>query len=281
MHKIRIITDAASDLCADIPACVTVIPIAIRFGEEEYLDGVNITHRGFYEKLIEGDVLPTTSLISPAVFEDHFRAALEAGEQVIAITVSGELSGTFQSACLAAEEFPGRVHVVDSRSATLGEQILVRYGAQLVEKGMEAEQIVMLLEIQREKLCVLGVLDTLEYLKKGGRISAATALVGGMLAVKPVLTIGEGRVQMLGKARGSRNGNNFLVRQIEGCGGIDFEKPLCLGYTGLSDACLQKYISDSSALYEGREQCLRISTVGATIGTHVGPGAVIVAFFSN
>lgn len=281
MNKIRIITDSASDLCADIPQNVTVLPISIRFGEEEYWDGVTITHREFYERLIESDTMPSTSLISPSTFEEAFGKAVAAGESVVAVIVSSKLSGTYQSAMIAAQEYEGKVFVVDSMNAALGEQILVRYAAQLAERMDDPRQIVSILDEVKDKIHTMAVLDTLEYAKRGGRVSSTVAFVGEMLSIKPVAAIQNGVVEILGKARGSKSGNNFLIKEISKTDGIDFDKPLCLGYTGLSDACLQKYIQDSRALYEGHEDCLRVCTVGATIGTHVGPGAVVVSFFAK
>lgn len=257
------------------------MPITIRFGEEEYLDGVTISHHAFYEKLIEEDALPTTSLISPAVFEDAYKQAIAAGETVIAITISSKLSGTYQSAALAAEEYPGKVFVVDSLNAALGEQILVRYAAHLANECDDAEAIVAKLNEEKQSIHTMAVLDTLEYLKKGGRISGTVAFVGEILAIKPVVAVKDGVVEMLGKARGSKNGNNFLINEIKQTNGIDFERPICVGYTGLSDAMLQKYLRDSSSLYEGHEDCLRLCSVGATIGTHIGPDAVVVSFFAK
>ncbi len=281
MSHIRIITDSASDLCSDIPSNVTVLPIAIRFGNEEFLDGVTISHHEFYEKLIESDTLPTTSLISPATFAEAYEAAVAAGETVICITISSKLSGTYQSAALAAEDYPGKVFVVDSMNAALGEQNLVRYASRLAQGTEDAQAVISALEEAKGKIHTMAVLDTLEYLKKGGRISGTATFVGEMLAIKPVIAVVDGAVAMLGKARGSKNGNNFLMKEVSQAGGIDFEKPVCLGYTGLSDAMLQKYLQDSRSLYEGQENALCICSVGATIGTHIGPGAVVVSFFAK
>ena len=137
MEKIRILTDSGSDICAPYPENLTVIPLTIHFGDEEYLDGVTIGHRAFYEKLTSGKTLPTTSLVSPGCFADAFAKAQEAGETVVAVVLSSKLSGTYQSAMLAAQDFEN-VYVVDSMNATLGEQILVKYALQLVEDGLLA-----------------------------------------------------------------------------------------------------------------------------------------------
>ncbi|MDD6965947.1 MAG: DegV family protein [Firmicutes bacterium] len=279
MEKIRILTDSGSDICAPFPENLTVIPLTIHFGPEEYRDGETIDHKTFYEKLTSGSALPTTSLIPPGEFEQAYKKAQDAGETVIAIVLSSKLSGTYQSAALAAEGFD-HVYVVDSLNATLGEQILVKYALQLVERGMSAADIAAELERAKSHVNLMGLPDTLEYLHRGGRVSKTVAVLGGALSIKPVLRLVDGVVVMIGKARGSKNGNNYLIQEVNKSG-VDFSKPLCLGYTGLSDELLQRYIADSRQLWEGKVDTLPISTVGATIGTHVGPGAIVVAFFDN
>ena len=277
--KIRIITDSASDMPAVHRPEVAVLSMTVTFGAEEFQDGINLTHHQFYEKLIEGEDLPTTSQISLSQFEEVFRAAVDAGETVVAVVLSAKLSGTYQSACIAAEEFPGQVFVVDSANATLGELVLVERAVELMDQGLDAAAIAARLEEEKKEVRLVGLLDTLEYLKRGGRVSASVALVGGLLAIKPVVAVQDGEVVVLGKARGSKNGNNLLVQEIQKSGGVDFGRPYRLGYTGLDDSLLRKYIEDSSALWSGHTDALPICTVGGTIGTHVGPGAVAVAFF--
>ena len=209
-----------------------------------------------------------------------FAQATADGSQAVCLTCSSKLSGTYQSAVIAAEDYSGKVHVVDSQTIALGLGILTEYALQLADAGLPAEEIVWKLMQKREKIQLLAMLDTLEYLKKGGRISATVAFAGGLLNIKPVITIAGGEIKMLGKARGSKQANNLLVQEIGKAGGVDFKKPLMLGYTGLSDVLLQKYIADSAALWEGNCERLPISTVGSVVGTHTGPGAVAVAFFS-
>ena len=198
---------------------------------------------------------------------------------MVAVTLSGKLSGTYQSAVLAAQEFEN-VHVVDSLNATLGEQILVRYALRLAGTGKAAGEIAAELERIKPHVNLIGMPDTLEYLHRGGRISKTVAVLGGALSIRPVLRVADGVVTMIGKARGSKNGNNYLIQEVNKSG-IDFTMPLCLGYTGLSDALLQRYIADSTQLWEGKIDTLPICPVGATIGTHLGPDAVILAFFDD
>ncbi len=281
MEKIRIITDSGSDIPQNNVYGITVLPMSIRFGETEYKDGVDITTTEFYEKLIESDELPCTSLVSPGSFEDAYKTAISNGEKVVAVTISSKLSGTYQSATLAALEYPDDVFVVDSMNVACAQQILVIRGVELVEQGMTAKEIARQLASERKKIHILAVLDTLEYLKKGGRIGSAVAFVGSALNLKPVVTCRDGEVAMIGKARGSKNGNNHLIQEIQKTSGIDFSKPIRLGYTGLSDIMLQKYVEDSKELWEGHSDSMIISHIGSTIGTHIGPGAIAVAFFEK
>lgn len=279
MEKIRIITDSSSEFVAPFPENLTVLPLSIRFGDEEYLDGVNIDHAMFYQKLITSAELPKTSLVPPTDFEAAFDKAAEAGETVIAIILSSKLSGTYQSAVLAAADREN-VYVIDSLGATIGQRILVEYALRLVDQGKTAAEIVTEIERVRPHVRLMGVPISLEYLQKGGRVSKTVAFVGGMLAIKPVLALVDGEIIMLGKARGSKNANNYLIKETEK-NGIDYSMPLILGYTGLSDDLLQQYIADSKQLWEGKIDSLPICTVGATIGTHLGPDAVIVAYFDT
>jgi len=280
-QKVRIIVDSASDLAEGIAEKVTVLPMTLRFGDTEYVDGVNITNKEFYEKLIESDELPTTSQIMPLAFEEAYRETIEAGEDVIVITISSKLSGTYQSACIAKEEVEGNVYVVDSLSAAIGEGILVEYAVRLKEQGKSAAEIASALEEKRHNVRLIAMLNTLEYLKKGGRISKTVAFAGELLSIKPVVSIENGEVNLLGKARGSRQANNLLVKEIEKAGGVDFDMPLLLGFTGVEDSLLRKYVEDSKALWEGQDDKLRSSPIGSIVGTHVGPGAVAVAFFKK
>lgn len=278
--KTRIIVDSTADLVPEMKKRVHVVPLTVHFGEEEYVDGVTIDHKTFYEKLVESDVLPTTSQATPDAFIKEFEKAQACGEAAVVITLASQFSGTYQSACIAAEEYPN-VYVVDSGSAAMGSGILVELAFRLLDEGKTAQEIAAVLEEERQKIVVVALVDTLEYLKKGGRISKAVAFAGGMLNIKPVLSVIAGEIRVLGKARGSKMGNNLLVQEIDKAGGIDFTKPVLLGYSGLSDTLLKKYIEDSRPVWEGHLSEVRYTTVGSVIGTHAGPGAVVVAFFKN
>lgn len=278
---IHIITDSASDIKTSERENLTVIPMTITFGETEYQDGVTLNHKQFYEMLIESDTLPVTSQIPPYLFEEAMKKALAQGDEVIVITLSGKLSGTWQSAMLAAENFSGSVYVVDSENVSVGEHILVDYAFRLIDEGLGAAEIIETLNLLKKRIRLVALLDTLEYLKKGGRISSAAALAGSILSIKPVIAIQNGEVAILGKARGSKQANNLIVEQIHAAGGIDFSMPYFLGYTGLSKDLIQKYIEDNAALWENETDCLPVDSVGGTIGTHAGPSAIAVAFVAK
>lgn len=279
--SIRIITDSASDMSPAEHPALRVLPLSVTFGTDVYMDGVDIDHQRFYEMLVERDELPKTGQVNPYAFSQAIAETREAGDEAVIITVGAKLSGTNQSARTALAEAPGGdVFVVDSNNVTLGERVLVEYALRLVDEGRSAAQIAAAVEAVRDRVVVIGLLETLEYLVRGGRLSAAAGAVGTLLNVKPVVAAEDGLIVQLGKARGSKNGRNLLNQKVEKAGGVDFSMPLALGYTGLSDAVLKKYIEDSAALWAGHtEGELSIHTIGATIGTHVGPGAVAVAFF--
>ena len=278
--KTRIIIDSTTDLVPEYKERVSVVPLIVNFGEEEYIDGVTINYKTFYEKLIESDVLPTTSQANPDAFMKEFEKVKEAGESAVVITLSSKLSGTYQSAMIAADDFDN-IYVVDGGSATIGNSILVEYAFKLLDEGLSAKEIAEKLEEEKGKIVIVALLDTLEYLKKGGRISKTVAFAGTVLNIKPVVSVIDGEIGMLGKARGSKMGNNLLVQEIEKAGGVDFSKPVLLGYSGLSNNLLLKYIEDSKHIWEEGLDSVRYSTIGSVIGTHAGPGAIAVAFFKK
>lgn len=279
--SVRIIIDSSSDFELDVAAAhgITVIPMKTIFGEQEFAEGVDITREQFYEKLVETDDFPRTSQVTPFEFTRALEG-LEPGDEALIITLSGKLSGTAESARIAAAQSPVPAFVVDSESVTIGERILAERAVEMRDAGLDAASIADALDREKKDIKVIATLDTLEHLKRGGRISAAVALAGGLLSIKPVVGVVDGEVAVLGKARGSKQGNNMLREMIAETG-IDFSRPVHLGYTGLSDKLLRKYVADSRDLFEGSVAELESSIIGSTIGTHVGPGAIAVAYFAS
>ena len=278
---IRIIADSGCDITQEEARelGIEILPIKTIFGETEYRDGIDLTHEEFFEKLIESDIFPTTSQISPFEYEQKYEEIKKDGDRAIVITLSSKLSGCFQSANIAAEDYEGIVFPVDSLSVTAGERILIEYAVRLREKGLQIQEIIEKLEEKKYKIRLIALLDTLEYLKKGGRISAAAAMAGALLSIKPVVAIENGEVTVLGKARGSKAGNNMLREMVNKEGVIDFSMPFALIYSGLSDELLQKYKKDNRDLFEDAVGDIQGYSLGCAIGTHIGPGAIGTAFF--
>ena len=276
---VRIITDSGFDVPDASDARLTVLPLSITFGDTTYADGVDLTNDRFFELLIESDELPKTSQATPYAYTQIFERVRAAGDEAVVITLSSGLSGTYQSALTAAADYP-EVHVVDSKSVTIAQGILVQYALRLVDEGHTAAEIASMVESARERLVLLALLDTLEYLKRGGRIPKSVGTIGELLSIKPVVGVRDGEVVMLGKARGSKNGRNLLHQEVEK-NGIDFAMPVLIGYSGLSDKLLRKYLEDNRVIWEDKvaEEDLPITSVGATVGTHVGPNAIALAFF--
>lgn len=280
---IKLIIDSAADIGkaeAD-KLGIVMLPMVIMIGDEEYYDGVDLSPAEFYEKLIESSVLPKTSQINPIRFEEEFEKHVKNGDELIVITISSKLSGTYKSAVEAAGKFGGKVHVVDSLNACIGERLLCEYALRLIKQGLSANEIVERLEEKKKKIKLMALLGTLEYLKKGGRISSTVAFVGEMISLKPVVGVIDGEVKLIGKALGSRKGNNLLNKLVSQSAGIDFSMPYGAIWSGLDSSLLDKYIQDSAALWQGDTDFLPKYQLGATIGTHIGPGAIGVAFFEK
>ena len=281
--SVKLIIDSASDVNENEAQelGITMLPMEVRFGNDEYLDGVNLMPKDFYNRLIESDELPKTSQINPFRFEEEFEKLVANGDEVVVVTISSKLSGTYRSACEASKNFEGKVFVVDSLNATIGERLLCQYAIRLIKEGKSASEIATELNNSKSKINVIAMLNTLKYLKKGGRISAVTALAGEVFSIKPVVGIVDGEVKMIGKAMGSKKGNNLLNTLVEKKGGIDFDMPYGVVWSGTDNSVLNKYVEDSTHLWEGHTDNVPAYMMGSTIGTHVGPGAIGVAFFEK
>ena len=279
---VKFIIDSASDVlpgeCKKLDA--VHVPLTVRFGDKEFADAVDLSHKKFYKMLTSGkEEHPTTSQVTPAAWSEVMEQVVADGDTAVVITISSKLSGTYQSACIAAEEFEGKVFVVDSMTATIGERLLLQYGIRLANEGLDAASIAQRLDEIKDKVRIYARLDTLEYLRKGGRIGTATAVVGTMLNIKPIIGVQDGVVQNVAKARGPKAADKQLRELVAKSGGIDFSKPLCAAYSGLEDDNLKTFLADSADMLCGTEA--PIATVGCVIGTHVGPGAVAIAYFQN
>lgn len=278
---VRLIVGSTSDLPAKIKDRVIVVPLTVTFGNKEYIDGVTIKHDDFYDMLEKSAINPVTSQPSPAAFRERYEEVVKAGDTAVVLTVSAKLSGTYQSAMLGRDGMEDKIFVVDTKTATIAEAILCEYALRLVDEGRSAEEIAAILEKERDNVTVVALLDTLEYLVRGGRISKTAGMFGKLLSVKAVITARDGLIVPLGKARGIKNGKNFLAMQIEKAGGIDFDMPYLIGYSGTDDSMIKQYIEETRSLWEDHIDKPAYVCMGSVIGTHAGPGALAVAFFNK
>ncbi len=279
--SIKIIIDSNSDF-SEVEAKklgFLYAPISVQIDENEYLDGVDLSPDDFYKKLAACKKIPQTSLINEFRWSELFEGATADGSEVIAITISSKLSGTYQAAVNASKAFANKVYVVDSLNATFGEGALCLYAKRLKEEGLSANEIVEKLNARKKDVCVYAVVDTLKYLQKGGRISTATALIGTTLSIKPLVGIVDGEVKMIGKALGYKKGCATLNSIIENAGEIDFSMPLGYVWSGNDPTNLEKYKKESAYLVKDAK--IAAYSLGSSIGTHVGAGAVGFVFFKK
>ncbi len=278
--SVKIVIDSSTDTAAAIRNRFETVSLPIFFGDEKFIDGVNITHAEFYERLKNSEQLPKTSQATPFDYTEVYKKITDAGDEAVVLTISKKLSGTYQSAVIAAEDYKGKVFVIDSDTVTIGAGILAEYALSLADGGASAKDISEALEAAKKRVHLIAMVDTLEYLKKGGRISKTVAFAGELLSFKPVICVEEGEVKMLGKARGAKNGNNLLEQEIKKAGGVNFGMPVLLGYSGTDSTMLHRYIEDFSTLWKDHGE-LNISEIGSVVGTHAGPGAIAAAFFAE
>lgn len=280
--SVYFVIDSASDVIPEeinTLGNLRVLPLKVIFGEQEYADGVNLSHKEFYEKLSQTRDMPTTCQVPPADFEQTYEELVSQGHEVVVITISSLLSGTYQSSVIAAADYEGKVFPVDSMTATIGERVLLEYGMQLAAQGMGAAAIAEELKKVRDRVRIVATLDTLEFLKRGGRISTATALAGSLLAIKPAIEVKDGIVQMAGTARGNKKANLLLTQLMDNYGGINYDMPVAFTYA-YDRALLDQFLTQCPQVWE-QETPVPAYSLGCTIGTHVGPGAYGIAFFEK
>ena len=277
---IHIITDSASDIDQNELENVTVIPLNVTIGGKTYKDGVDITKDEFFQKLEETKEAPQTGLASPVCFQEYFDKYKEAGDEAIVITISSELSGTFQAVSIVAEDYDN-VSVIDSLLVTAPQKLLVRRCMDLINAGLSRQEIVEKLEAEKKRIVAFASIATLEYLLKGGRISKSSALIGGIIGIQPIITIKDGKIIAIGKARGSRQSSRFLNEKVSEVGGIDYSMPYAVGYSGSDRTNLMQYIENNPTLVDPAPREIEVVQIGSAVGTHAGPGAVLVTFFAK
>lgn len=268
MPGVRIVTDSSCDLTQDVVDAhgITVVPLSIRFGEEELTDRVELSATQFYEKMAGFDGLPETAAPSPGAFEEAFKAAGAEGDTVVCITISSALSATMASAQNGAKALEGQVdvRVVDSKSITQGLGTILKVAAAAAADGATADDVIALVEATRPRTRVYGGLDTLENLKKGGRIGGAQAMLGTLLSFKPVIDISTGAVEEEAKVRTRKKQMLWFRDRLRAAGAVEH---LVVADGGAPDA---EEFADVIADVVGRDGFTR-GTIGPVIGAHGGP----------
>lgn len=277
--SVRIITDSTSDITPEeaYELGISVAPLKVIFGDTEYRDNIDITNEEFFQKLAASKDLPTTTQPAVSDFISLYESAKE--NELVVITISSKLSGTMQSATIAAECVPNKkVYIVDSELATLSMNILVRRAIQLRDQGLSGLEIAVQLDEEKKDIVLLASVDTLTYLQKGGRVSKAAAVAGGLLGIKPILTLQNGAIEVIGKERGNSKAHKFIRDTATGLGMPDFSRPCALGYTAKAEnmEALRNTMGE-----EFFPDHVLIDSIGSAIGTHVGPGAAAYTYFKK
>ena len=273
MSRVAIVTDSASDLPPEVAhrSDITVVPLVVSFGPDSFRPGVNLTTEEFWQRMTAPEApFPTTAAAAPGDFMSAFQAAFDAGaDSVVCITVSGDLSGTLKAAQVAAGQLPGRdIHVVDSRTASMGHGMLAQIAAELAAEGVSGAEIARVIDHRKSDVALYVALDTLEYLKRGGRISGARAAIGTMLNVKPIITVIGGIVENADRVRSRPKARERVLELLT-------EKPLerasILHTTNADVEEFRDLFIQRSKLDPSKVQ---VMLVGPSVGPHLGPGCV-------
>lgn len=277
---VRIITDSTADISPRRreELGIDILPLTVHFGPESFIEGVNLTADEFYEKLSVATELPTTSQIPPLTFQETFQSYLDNGDEVVGIFISSKLSGTYQSACIAREILGGkRLFVVDSLMATFGLRLLVEEAVRMRDAGNAASEIAETIQALVGRTRLVAVVGTLKYLKMGGRLSSASAMVGMLLGICPVISIVDGKVEAIGKCRGQKSAFDFMYKRMMR-EDIDLSRPVTFGHTSSPENMenWKAYILPKLPRCEALD-----GHIGSVVGTHVGPGATGIAYFVN
>lgn len=282
MSKVRIVTDSTSDIPAEMreQLGIELVPLKVIFGEETYLDGITLSPEQFYDKLQRAQTLPTTSQPSPIEFMETYERILneDPDASIISIHLSAKLSGTFQSAMIGQSmlERDADISVYDSKSATYGIGLLVVHAAKLALAGKSKAEILDEIEQLNQDKKLYFIVDTLEYLQKGGRIGKASAVIGSILNIKPILSIDtEGEVTAIDKVRGQKKAIARILELVERDFGQD-PVELTIAWTNVKDLA-----QELGQLVEAKlnVRAIHHTWIGPVIGAHVGPGAA--ALFIN
>ncbi len=278
MSKIKIITDSTSDIPKNISEKhdIEVLPLTILFEEDEYKDWVDITPSDFFKRMRESEVLPSTSMVTPNDFNMAYKKFLNEYDEIISIHLSSHSSGTFNSAALAKEAINSdKIHVFDSKNYTYGFGQFVVEAAIMAKEGKSSKDIIERLEYMKNNLKTLFVVDTLEYLKKGGRLSATKATIGTLLNLKPILTVKEGKIVAIDKARGFKKALKRIAEIIQ-----EEEIDLNQQVLKIGHADNYEHLKIFSKIMEDAFGKCNVEEfeIGCVIGVYCGPGTVVIHY---
>jgi DegV family protein with EDD domain len=275
---VRVVSDSACDLPAETCDAlgIEIVPLTIRFGSDEYVDRTELSTEAFWKKLQSSPVLPETAAPSVGAFEETFRALHESGaDGIVCVNLSAHLSATMQSAQVAAKALDGLcpIEIIDSASASMGIGILTMHAARRAAEGADVATITREVSERRDRQSLYATLDTLEYLKKGGRIGGAQALLGSMLSIKPIVTVVDGAVEQAGKVRTRSKALNFILAKVP-AGKVE---SICVLHSGATD--IEEFLAELQPKVAGAE--IVVGSIGPVVGVHVGPGAVGVTWIER
>lgn len=276
-----VITDSTADIPQELVQKnnIIVLPLTVIFGQKQYKDKVELSSEDFFEMLENSEELPKTSQVTPNAFFDRYKEEIEKGNEIISIHISSELSGTCQSAYIAKNELNSdKIHIIDSKSATLGLGMIVLKACEMIDKGFDIQNILNSIEEYKNKVKLLIVVDTLEYLKKGGRLSGTQVLMGNLLGIKPILTIKDGKVVLETKERGVKKASSRIIEFILSDINTSNLNKIGIAHARCKETALElmNSIKDKIPSVE-----FVFSEAGSVISTHVGPGAFGVVYEQN
>lgn len=281
---IKLVVDSSSEITQEESKKMGVycLPLIVSFEEDMFRDGVDLSYDEFYDKLSEYESLPKTSQVTPYLYEEAFKEILSNGDIPVAITLSSEISGTYNSAILASNQFDEEIHVIDSLTTSCALKLIIKYALSIIDKYDDPVEFVNEIERIKKKVKIFYLLDTLEYLYKGGRLSKFSALAGSILSIKPIISFDDsGKVVMVSKSRGWKKGISLLSDLVKESGEIDEELGVILSYSGKDSSIVDSLKQKSEALFSFDVNAIPVTQIGCTIGTHAGPGTIGISYFTK
>ncbi|MDY2794602.1 DegV family protein [Peptostreptococcus porci] len=281
---IKLVVDSSSEITQEESKEMGVycLPLTVSFEEDMFRDGVDLSYDEFYDKLSEYESLPKTSQVTPYLYEEAFKEILSNGDIPVAITLSSEISGTYNSAILASNQFEEEIHIIDSLTTSCALKLIIKYALSIIDKYDDPVEFVNEIEKIKKKAKIFYLLDTLEYLYKGGRLSKFSALAGSILSIKPIISFDDsGKVVMVSKSRGWKKGISLLSDLVKESGEIDEKLGVILSYSGKDSSIVDSLKQKSESLFSLDVNAIPVTQIGCTIGTHAGPGTIGISYFTK